>query len=85
MSIIKFANGERHECSLCVTNNGSAYVALADLDFAQAAALFSDTDRTAEMEYGGYRLIGYTTLKSLSAQQYGLQALLSGGHDERIS
>ena len=85
MSIIKFANGERHECSLCVTHDGSAYVALVDVDFAQAAAIFSDTSKTTEMEYGVYRLVGYTTLMSLSVQQYGIQAAITGGHDERIS
>lgn len=85
MSIIKFANGERHECSLCVTNNGSAYVALADVDFAQAASIFSDLRKTSEMEYSNYRLIGYTTLQALSVQPYGIQAALKGGHDERIS
>lgn len=87
MSIIKFANGERHECSLCTTspNGGSAYIALSDVDFAQAASIFFDSTKTSEMEYSNYRLIGYTTLQALSVQPYGIQAALKGGHDERIS
>lgn len=89
MSTIKFSNGERHDCSfLSTVNEGgimTAFIALADVDFAQAAAIFSDTSKTAEMEYGIHRLVGYTTLSALTVQPYGIQATLRGRHDERIS
>lgn len=89
MDTIKFANGEVHECSFLATiPEGStmrASIALTDVDFTQAAAIFSDTEKTAEMEWGVYRLVGYTTLVAVSVQPYGIQAVLRGGHDERIS
>lgn len=90
MDIIKFANGERHECSHLTTSpnsggNFTAHIAIADVNFAQAAAIFSDTSKTSEMECGSYRLVGYTELVMLVIQPYGIQATLRGGHDERIS
>lgn len=89
MAMIKFANGERHECSFLSTipeaGAMKAFIALSDVDFVEAAAIFSNTDKTAEMEWGAYRLIGYTNLAALSIQPYGIQATLIGGHDERIS
>lgn len=62
-----------------------AIIAIDDADFAQAAAIFSDAEKTAIMEWGLYRLVGYTRLVSLSIHPYGIQAVLKGGHDERIS
>ena len=89
MDTIRFSNGEVHDCSFMSTipdgNSMRAFIALSDVDFTQAAAIFSDAEKTAEMEWGQYRLVGYTTLSSLSVQPYGIQADLRGGHDERIS
>lgn len=84
MDTIKFANGEVHSCTFCSTiPDGTAFIALDDVSFAEAAAIFSDPDKTSEMEWGNYRLVGYTQLVMLGVQPYGIQAALKGGHDER--
>lgn len=89
MDTIKFANGAVYDCPLLSTgpfNGGkNAHIALANVTFAEAARIFSDENMTREMEYGAYRLVGYTNLVSLGVQPYGIQAILTGGHDERIS
>lgn len=85
MDSIKFANGAVRDCAFLSTlGDGTAFIALADVDFAEAAQIFADPSMTQEMEWGGYRLVGYTTLEGLFAQPYGIQAVLKGGHDERI-
>lgn len=83
MDTIKFANGEIHSCSFCATTPGEAIIALDDVDFAQAAAIFSDSVKTRDMEWGEYRLIDYTQLVMVGIQPYGIQAVLRGGHNER--
>ena len=87
MDTIKFANGEIHDCSFLSTipygDTKQAIIALSDVGFPQAAAIFADENRTREMEYGVYRLVDYTELVMLGVQPYGIQAVLKGGHDER--
>ena len=89
MDIIKFANGAVHDCSFLSTipygDSMQAFIALSDVTFADAAAIFSDNSMTSEMKFGNTRLVGYTTLQAVSIQPYGIQAVLKGGHDERIS
>jgi len=86
MDNIKFANGAVYDCSFLSTiPDGTAFIALSGVDFAQAAQIFSNQNMTREMEYGDYRLVGYTQLQMLGVQPYGIQAVLKGGHDERIS
>ena len=86
MDTIKFANGEVHECTFLSTipdgSTNTAFIALSDVDFATAASIFSDATKTESMEYGQYRLIGYTNLVMLGVQPYGIQAIIKGGHDE---
>lgn len=89
MGNIRFANGETHDCSFLSTiplGGGvfQAFIALSDVTFAEAAAIFSNPEMTAEMEWGEYRLVGYTELQSVSVQPYGIQAAITGGHDELI-
>lgn len=88
MATIKFANGEMHECSYHGSvQDGSvrkAMIAITDSDFLQVAKLFTDTEKTAEMECDNVRMIGYTELIMIGVQPYGIQAVLRGGHDERI-
>ena len=88
MDTIKFANGEVHSCSFLSTipenDTMRAFIALSDVDFATAAQIFSDPEKTETMKYGEYRLVGYTNLNGLYVQPYGIQAVLTGGHDERI-
>lgn len=89
MNIIKFANGAVYDCSFLSTiPNGSeneAIIALADVDFPTAATVFSDKNMTSAIEWGSYRLVGYTNLIAVCVQPYGIQAVLRGGHDERIN
>lgn len=86
MSQIRFANGETHNCTLVSTipSDTKAYIAIDDVSFAQAAEIFSDESKTATMEWNGFRLVGYTKLVDLGVTDYGYQACLRGGHDERI-
>ena len=84
MSKIKFGNGDEYDCPYLATiPDGTAFIALSDVTFVEAATIFSDETMTGEMEYGDYTLVGYTNLGMLTAQPYGIQALLKGGHDER--
>lgn len=89
MDTIKFADGSVYSCPFLSTipqvGYNTAYIALGDVDFATAAAIFSDQSKTSDIEYGNYRLVGYTTLVGIYIQPYGIQAMLTGGHDERIS
>lgn len=87
MDEIKFANGEVHSCPLLSTNSNRkmAFVAIDDVSFAEASAIFSDESKTAEMEWGSYRLVGYTNLLYVMKESYGFKACLTGGHDERIN
>ena len=83
MDTIKFADGSVYNCSFCATDgNGTAFIALDGVNFAEAATIFSDENKTSDMEWASYRLVGYTTLKGLYVQPYGIQAVLYGGHDE---
>lgn len=85
MDTVKFANGAVYDCSFLSTiPDSTAFVALTGVDFAQAAQIFSNPGMTREMEYGENRLVGYTDLVMLGVQPYGIQAVLKGGHDERI-
>lgn len=85
MDTIKFANGAVYDCSFLSTiPDGTAFIALSGVDFSQVAQIFSNPSMTCEMEYGENRLVGYTTLVMLGVQPYGIQAVLKGGHDERI-
>lgn len=83
MDTIKFADGAVYDCSYMATADGIAFVALSGVSFAEAAAVFSDPAKTSEMEYGDYRLIDFINLAMLTAQPYGYQAVLKGGHVER--
>lgn len=80
MDKIKFANGEIHDCTFCASTATDAFFAIDDVSFAQAAAIFSDTTKTARIECGDKAYIGYTTLVALAVQPYGSQAVLRGGH-----
>lgn len=86
MDTITFANGSTHSCSFLSTipegAAKTAYIALDDVDFAAAAAIFTDPEKTRAMVYGNMRLIGYTELIMLGVQPYGIQAVLRGGRDE---
>ena len=80
MDTIKFANGEEHSCSFCATiPTGEAYIALDDVNLTGAAQLFTDTTKTARIEYGDMILSGFTTCKGLYVVPYGIQAVMAGG------
>lgn len=87
MDTIKFANGAVYDCSFLSTipdgSTFTAFIALANVPFADAAAIFANPDLTREMQWGSYTLVGYTELQGVYVQPYGVQAVLRGGHDER--
>lgn len=85
MDTIKFANGATYSCPFLSTipQQQMAFVALDGVSFAEASAIFSNEDMTSEMEYGSYRLVGYTNLLYVMKESYGIKACLTGGHDER--
>ena len=85
MDEIKFANGSVFDCPFLSTlPDGTAFVALSGVTFAEAARIFADETMTREMEWNEYRLLGYTELVGVYVEPYGFQAMLKGGHDERI-
>lgn len=87
MDTIKFADGEIHKCGFLSTIpeglTNTAFIALTDVDFATAAAIFSNPEKTNHMEYGNYVLVDYVNLIMISVQPYGIQAVLRGGYDEQ--
>ena len=87
MDTIRFSNGEVHSCPYLstISNQQMAFIALDDVSFAEASAIFSNENMTREMEWGEYRLIGYTNLLYVMKESYGFKACLTGGHDERIN
>lgn len=85
MDQIKFANGAVYDCAFLATvPGGTAYIALDGVTFSEAASIFSNPDMTSTMEWGAFRLVGYTELTALYVQPYGIQAVLAGGHDETL-
>ena len=88
MDTIKFANGAVYNCAFLSTGPISgimqAHITLSDVTFVEAAEIFSNTDMIYEMEWGQYRLVGYTTLLGISIVNDGVMAVLRGGHDELI-
>ena len=81
---IKFANGAVYDCSYLATDGqGTAWIVLDGLSIAESAAIFSNPDMTEVMEWGAYRLIGYTNLVFIMVDQNGVKCGLKGGHDER--
>ena len=88
MDVIKFANGAVYDCPHLATlpkvDDGIAYVGISGVDYATAARIFSDESMTREMEWGNYRLVGYTRLRYVMVEPYGFKACLEGGHDELI-
>ena len=87
MDTIKFANGEIHSCSFLSTiphgDTMTAFIALDGVTFAKAAEIYSNSAMTYVMEYGSFRLVGYTVLQGVYVQPYGIQAVLKGGYNER--
>lgn len=86
MDELKFANGSVYDCSYLATDGqGTAWIVLDGLDMAESAAIMSNPEMTAEMEWNGYRLIGYTELAFMMLEpNVGVKCGLKGGHDERI-
>lgn len=82
MEAITFANGETHNCTFFASIPGEAYVAIDDVSFADAAAIFSDPSKTSRMKYGSRVLIGFTTLVAVAVQPYGTQGVLRGGTEQ---
>ena len=87
MDTIKFANGAVYSCPHLATlpELGIAYVALDDVTFAEAAQIFSNPEMTSVMEFGDWRLVGYTACRYVMRESYGFKACLEGGHDEPLN
>ena len=85
MDEIKFANGAVYDCSYLATDGqGTAWIILDGLNITESVSILSDPEMTEEMEWGEYRLIGYTNLVFVMVDQNGVKCCLKGGHDERI-
>ena len=87
MDEIKMANGAVYDCSYLATDGqGTAWIVLDGLDMAESAAILGNPDITAEMEWNGFRLIGYTELAFMMLEpNVGVKCGLKGGHDEKIT
>ena len=86
MDTIKMASGLVFDCAYLATDGqGTAWIVLDGLDMAESAAVMSDPENTSEMEWGDFRLIGYTELAfMMNDPNVGVKCGLKGGHDERI-
>jgi hypothetical protein len=84
METITFANGETHNCTFFASIPNEAYVAIDDVSFAEAAAIFSNPEKTVRMTYGSRVFTGFTTLIAVAVQPYGTQAVLRGGTETTI-
>lgn len=86
MDEIKMANGAVFDCAYLATDGqGTAWIVLAGLDMAESARIMGDPEYTEVMEWGQYRLVGYTELVfMMSDPNVGIKCGLKGGHDERI-
>lgn len=75
----KTASGKEYTCPFFSTlpNLGLAYVAVSDLSWAEASALFGDETEMAHLEYAGQSVDGYTHLDYIMQEPYGLKAQLS--------
>lgn len=82
METVKFANGETHNCTFFASIPGEAFVAIDDVDFAAAAAVFSDPEKTKRIEYGKRVFVNFTQLVAVAVQPYGTQAVLRGGTEQ---
>ena len=81
---IKFANGAVFDCSYLATDGqGTAWIILDGLNIVESVSVFSNPDMTDVMEWGDYRLIGYTELVFVMVDRDGIKCGLKGGHDER--
>lgn len=85
MDVIKMANGAVYDCAYLATDGqGTAWIVLDGLAMAESASVLGDPELTSEMEWGDYRLIGYTTLTYMMLEpNVGVKCGLVGGHDER--
>lgn len=85
MDEIKLGNGAVYNCSYLATDGqGTAWIILDGLDIIESVNILSNPEMTEEMEWGEYRLIGYTNLVFVMVDQNGVKCCLKGGHDERI-
>ncbi len=84
MDTVTFADGSAYNCTFLATTPSErrAHIALSGVSFAEAAAIFSDGEKTCSIEWGNTLLVGYTQLTDLCQQPYGILATLLGGHDE---
>lgn len=84
METITFANGETHNCTFFASIPNEAYVAIDDVSFAEAAAIFSNPEKTDRMTYGSRVFTGFTTIVAVAVQPYGTQAVLRGGVERAL-
>lgn len=75
------ASGAEYSCPYLSTINVMGkdimYIAVDELTFPEAAALFSNSEEMKHIEYADYILEGYTHLDFLAQETYGIKAQMS--------
>lgn len=86
MDEIKMANGAVFPCNYLATDGqGTAWIALDGLSMAESAEVMGNPEMTEQMEWGGFRLVGYTDLVFMMRDPaVGVKCGLKGGHDEKL-
>lgn len=75
----KTASGNVYACPLFTVNERAnrMFIAVSDLSFAEAAALFSNQDEMSSLTYAGKTYTGYTQLDYMMQEGYGIKAQMS--------
>lgn len=73
------ASGQIYACPLLTVNPiaNRMFIAVSDLNFAEAAALFSNQEEMSSITYAGKTYTGYTQLDYMMQEPYGIKAQMS--------
>lgn len=79
VSYFETASGEKYPCPFfsVLPQMGIAYVAVSDMTWAEASALFQNEEEMAHLTFAGQTIDGYTNLNYIMSEPYGLKAQLS--------
>lgn len=79
METVMFNDGTEYECTYLATAPmyGKLYITIANVTYVEAAAIFSDENKTAEIHYAGRVFRGYTQVDVIINEGGAFKAQLS--------
>ena len=79
VSYFETTSGGKYPCPFfsVLPQMGIAYVAVSEMGWAEASALFQNEEEMAHLTYAGQSVDGYTHLDYIMQEPYGLKAQLS--------